>query len=102
MFRYDSKQSGVGQNLSPSYDGNAITPADGADLAAGPGGLINTPCTGFYATGAGAVSILLYSGTTAVFTVAAGAMVDVGPIKRINATGTTATGISALYAPWGG
>lgn len=78
-------------------DAYAVTPSDGADL---PFGIVNgiTRQTRFIeVTGAGNVSVNLFGGGTAVFTgLAAGQRIRVGA-TRILATGTTATGIVALY-----
>lgn len=73
----------------------AVTPNDGADL---PGGV----CVGLIATGAGTIAVQ-YEGagpnTASITVVAGGVSVPIlGNVKRVLATGTTATGISALYA----
>lgn len=100
MFKFCRKQSsvGVGQTLFPDYDGYSYTPIDSVDVPAGPGGPIQTPALAVFATGAGNIALTLYNGATATLTVPAGVITDIGPIKRILATGTTATGISVLYS----
>jgi hypothetical protein len=88
-------------NVNTTYDGLApFTPSDSVDVPVGPGGL-NTPCVGVYVTGAGNVAVQLLSGGTATLTgLAAGQITDCG-IKRIMATGTTATGVIPLYGERG-
>lgn len=83
--------------IAQSYDGLApFTPSDTLDVPAGPAGN-NTPCVGVYVAGAGNVAVQLMAGGTAVLTgLAAGQITDCG-IKRILATGTTATGVVPLY-----
>jgi len=76
------------------YQANPITPNDSVDLARGPDG---GDCRAIQVTGAGNVAVQLSGGGTATLTgLAAGQRVVVGA-SRILATGTTATGISALY-----
>lgn len=73
------------------YDGFPVTPNDSTDLP-------NGPSYGVYVTGAGNIAINIDSGgtRTAILTLPAGAFVLV-PCARILATGTTATGIYAIY-----
>lgn len=66
----------------------AVTPSDVTSLALG--------VNGIYVGGAGNLSLTDQSGNTVVFAVTAGQTVHFGPL-RVNATGTTATGIVALY-----
>lgn len=73
-----------------SYDGYAVTPSDTVDLP-------NGPTNALYVTGAGNVAVNLYDGGTATLTgLAAGQIVEINA-ARVLATGTTATGVSALY-----
>lgn len=81
-----------------TYDGYAVTPSDGTDL---PNGITR----GLYCTGAGNIAVQLVrqdaSGavtilSTVTLAVAAGEVLPIA-VSRVLATGTTATGISALY-----
>jgi len=73
-----------------SYDGYAATPSDTVDLG-------NGPTNAIYVTGAGNVNVNLAGGGTATLTgLAAGQILEIA-VSRVLATGTTATGISALY-----
>ena len=81
------------------YETFAVTPADGADLPSGlVGGLTGTrPTKAIKVTGAGNVSVQLFGGGTAVLTgLVAGQLLMIA-VTRILATGTTATGVLALY-----
>ena len=85
------------QNVLACYDGiTPFTPSDTVDVPVGPGNA-NTPCVGIYVATAGNVAVQLSAGGTAVLSgLAAGQITTVG-IKRILATGTTATGCVPLY-----
>lgn len=77
----------------PDFDGYAVTPSDAADLP-------NGPCRGLVVTGAGGtIAVQLDADTTATLTVAAGSVNEIYLIgcSRVMATGTSATGIFALY-----
>lgn len=75
----------------------AVTPADGIDLLFAINNGATLPTRGLRVTGAGNVSVNLFGGGTAVLTaLAAGQVVTVG-VTRVLATGTTATGITAVY-----
>ena len=77
------------QGRPSSYRALFVTPSDSVNLP--------SPAVGFAATGAGNVSVQLDGGGTAVFTgLSAGQIVDLH-VTRILATGTTATGVTALY-----
>jgi hypothetical protein len=67
----------------------AITPADGTDLP-------NGACRGLHANVAGAVKVSDMYGNTPTLTVTAGVPIPYA-VKRVWATGTTATGLFALY-----
>lgn len=69
---------------------DAVTPNDGADL---PDGYTK----GIFIGGAGNVSAVMNDGTNIVFTGLLVGVVYNFSVKRINATGTTATNIVALY-----
>lgn len=80
----------------------AVTPNDTTDLPV-PTALNATPtsgiCKGLYIDGAGTLKFLAANNTDATpitITVAAGTTLG-GFYRRVFATGTTATGISALY-----
>ena len=77
----------------PDFDGYAVTPSDSADLP-------NGPCKGLVVTGAsGTVAVQMDGDSTATLTVAAGSVNEIYLIgcSRVMATGTSATGIYALY-----
>lgn len=85
------------------YETYVVTPADGADLPSGvigAGGLAapgTRPTKGIKVTGAGNVSVNLFGGGTAVLTGLSAGQILFVAVTRILATGTTATGIFALY-----
>lgn len=90
-----------GASMQPidDFDMYVVTPADGADLPSGLiGGQAGTrPTTWLYITGAGNVAVNLFGGGTATLTgLAAGQWLNIG-VTRVLATGTTATGILAVY-----
>lgn len=82
-----------GLNAKPSdqdYDGIPVTPADATNLP-------NGPCKYLYCTGAGNIAGTTLSGATFVLTgVPANTIVAIDT-SIVAATGTTATGIYALY-----
>lgn len=67
----------------------AVTPSDGTDL---PGGAPKA----LWVNGAGDISMTGDDGVALTFAVLAGMPIDLRP-ARVRATGTTATGIKALY-----
>lgn len=71
-----------------------VTPNDSTDNMAAAGDY----CIGFYVTIGGTVSLINVNGVTRSITVADGSYHPFVGIKRIRATGTTATGISALIS----
>jgi hypothetical protein len=72
-----------------------ITPNDSADVPAVPG----LVCVGVYAGGAGNIAAVSLGGVSISFaSVPAGTILD-ATLKRVNATGTTATTLQALYRP---
>ena len=82
--------SGIQTNTHTSGAIRAITPNDGADLPM-------QGCRAIRAGGAGDVSIVDLTGVTTVIPSAyAGEILQV-QVTRVNATGTTATGLIALY-----
>lgn len=88
--------AGVGPraDITDADDAYAVTPADGTDLFS-----VNATLgtRALKVTGAGNVSVNLIGGGTAVLTgLAAGQTVTIA-VSRVLATGTTATGILALY-----
>jgi len=98
-FHYSPKFTGIGAPLRDSYDGIPITANDSVDIPAGPGGPVNTPCIGLFVGSAGNVAATTPSGVAVSFTaVPAGTIIDVA-LKRVLATGSTATQLSALFAP---
>ncbi|CAB5162324.1 hypothetical protein UFOVP152_20 [uncultured Caudovirales phage] len=82
-----------GANAKPQqldYDGVTVTPADATNL---PNGI----CRGVYVTGTGNIAATTPSGATVVLTgVPANTVVPID-LSIIASTGTTATGILALY-----
>ena len=66
----------------------SVTPSDTADMARAPVGL--------YIGGGGDVAVEMVGGGTVTFVAVAGAVLPIQP-RKVLATGTTATGIIALY-----
>lgn len=75
---------------TPFNDGRAVTPADGSDLPS-PG-----VCRALSVNVSGNVSLDTAGGTTLTVAVVAGQPLYL-KIKRVRATSTTATGITAWY-----
>lgn len=73
----------------PSGNIKPVTASDSTDLPDG-------PCRGFHVNVAGDVCFIDLSGNTVTLTVTAGAPLPYA-VSRIKSTGTTATGIFALY-----
>lgn len=74
---------------NPSADFSAITPSDATNLS--------NLTRGLYVGGAGNISAVTIAGVAVVFTaVPAGSVLPI-QVKRINATGTTATALVGLY-----
>lgn len=81
------------EDMYTSYnDAYAVTPSDSVSFAQG-------STRAIFVGGAGTLSVVLASGNTVSFTVGANAIGFVLPFRvaRVNATGTTATLIVALY-----
>lgn len=75
---------------TPDYDGYAVTASDSVDLE-------NGPCRAIYVTAGGDVAVNLLGGGTATLTsLSAGQILPIA-VTRVLSTGTTATGIYALY-----
>lgn len=72
----------------------AVTPADATDL---PFAIQPMGTRALYVTGAGNVAVNLAGGGTAVLTGLVAGQIVIISVTRILATGTTATGILALY-----
>jgi hypothetical protein len=73
-----------------NYDGYTVVPSDSAALP-------NGPTNAIYVVGAGNVAVRLADGGSAVLTgLSAGQTLEIA-VTQVLATGTTATGISALY-----
>jgi hypothetical protein len=77
------------QLMLPFKGAVAVTTSDTVNLA--------NPSRGLYVGGAGNISALMLDGTTGVFSGATAGTVYALRVKRINATGTTATNMVALY-----
>ncbi|MCB2111645.1 MAG: hypothetical protein H6895_08620 [Defluviimonas sp.] len=80
------------KNRAPGLSGPAtdimpVTPSDSNEFA--------TTAIALYVVGAGTVAVMTASGTTRSFAVPAYSYVPLG-VRRVLATGTTATGIHAL------
>lgn len=83
------KFSGLTESLSsPPSDLIAVTPDDATDLA--------QVSRALNAATAGTIRVTTREGTTGSITVAAGIIIPIR-VRRIWATGTTATGIVALF-----
>lgn len=81
--------SGEGNWSRPAQYVRAVTPSDSTDLAAG-------VARSLYIGGAGNIAFDDAQGTTISATAVAAGLFPV-LVKRVRATGTTATGILALY-----
>ena len=68
----------------------AITKSDTVDFPDGPPKAI-------YAGGAGVLALVFNSGTIVNITAVAGAFLEIGQVKRVNSTNTTATVMVACY-----
>lgn len=96
-FKFSPKTQYVGRNrvLAPDYDGQAVTTDDSNDLP-------NGVAVGLYCTVGGTVAVNLYDNlagagsTLAALTLLAGVVYPIA-VSRVKVTGTTATGIFALY-----
>lgn len=78
-------------NVHSGFDGYAVTPSDTVDLP-------NGTCQALCVTGAaGTIAVQLDNDSTATLTIAGINEVYVIECSRVLATGTTATGIYALY-----
>ena len=81
--------SPVGIDSGPYAYAAAVTPSDTVPLA--------NPSRGIYVGGAGNLSVVMISGDGAVFSaVSTGAVLPIA-VDQVNATGTTATNIVALW-----
>jgi hypothetical protein len=85
-------------SMQPVESALAVTPSDGANLAP-PSGDANKATRGIWLGGAGTIKVDMADGTTVTFTAPATACGLVLPlaVKKVYATGTTATLIVALY-----
>lgn len=89
----------VGETYGPIKGMSAVTPDDDDDIDEG------KACRGLYVTGAGDVVVVFVDDSEATFAAAADSLVPLAAgggwfpswIKRVKATGTTATGIKALW-----
>lgn len=75
-------------NSGPAIGAMTITPNDNTDISI---------CRGIYIGGSGDLRVKMLDGTIVVFTSIAAGMVHPLSISRVYATGTTATGIVAVY-----
>lgn len=83
----------------PAKRAQSITPGNsGSGAANGEVTLAGHVCRGIIIATEGAVVITQYNDVDATLTVPAG-LLPLAGIKRIKATGTTATGFTALYDP---
>ncbi len=74
--------------MKPGVRWAAVTPNDSADLQPTPRGI--------YAAGAGDISLVGSDGVAVTFAFAAGEIKPLAAV-RVRSTGTTATGIAAIY-----
>ena len=74
---------------APAWDAADVTPSDSADLP--------RPARSLYVGGAGDVSVITRGGSTVTFTAVPAGMVLPVQVRRVRATGTTATSIDALF-----
>ena len=92
-FSYTTITARGADNAKPiafDFDGLAVTPADATNL---PDGIAR----GLYCTTGGNIAVVLESGATATLTtVPANTVVPIS-VSVVGATGTTASGIYALY-----
>ena len=72
----------------------AVTPSDTLNIVHPSG---QTFTKGLYIGAPGNLSVVMAGGGTTVFTAIAGGVIHPLSVQRVNATGTTATGIVALY-----
>lgn len=82
--------NGVPYDISSASGAVAVTPSDGADLARG-------ATKGLYIGGAGNVAIITSGGDTVTFNGLTIGNIHPISVKRVLATGTTATNIVAVY-----
>jgi hypothetical protein len=85
LDRYEGAAAG---GNSPAYAGFSITPNDSTDLA--------EVTRALYIGGSGAVRVVMASGQTVTFAVVAASMVLPIRVRRVLATGTTATNLVGL------
>lgn len=80
--------AGRSTDVACAYDARAVTPHDTT--------MLTGTCRALYVGTTGNLSVLMASGTTATF---ANVAVGIFPIQvqRVNATGTTAANITAMY-----
>ena len=83
---FESHHSGL---TSPADRGAAVTPHDSTNLA--------DTTRAIYVGGAGSVVAVMRNGSVVTFTGMQAGVIYPLRVNRINATGTTATGIVALY-----
>jgi hypothetical protein len=83
---FESHQVGL---TSPANGGVAVTPSDSADLT--------DTTRALYVGGDGNVSVIMRGGQTVTFTGMKAGVIYPLRVNRVRATGTTATGIVALY-----
>lgn len=77
-------------NILTAQKAVAVTPSDTVDL-------VNGATKGLYVGGAGNVAVLMQDGSDVAFTALAIGVFHNISVKRVKATGTTATSILALY-----
>lgn len=82
-------------DAAPMISAAAVTPSDATNIVT-PGPDPNVPTRAILCSAVGTVSLLMADGTTAAFTAVAGVLYNLS-VKRVNATGTTATGIVAFW-----
>lgn len=86
MTRYSGRADAIS---APAQGGFAITPSDAADLS--------TETRGLWVGGSGDLAVVLAAGDEVVLAGAVGGSVLPLRVKRVKATGTTATQLVGLY-----
>lgn len=86
MTRYSGRADAIS---APAQRGFAITPADGADLAA--------ETRGLWVGGSGDIALVLASGDEITLAGVVGGSILPLRLRRIKATGTSATQLVGLY-----
>lgn len=82
-------------DAAPMVSAAAVTPSDTVSIVS-PGPDPNVATRSIIVSVGGTLSLFMADGTTAAFTAAAGVQYNLA-VRRVNATGTAATGIVAFW-----